>query len=130
MSFIKTSELPFTITFVDQFLDESLPAVASPEAKLAGFFKLRAGWYNGRGERISETAYRTARKLVRAARGGLIEAVDVFPRPDGGVTVAIYFSGRDLAFNVKPSGVIDVDSETDADFHSLGELSPTYLPIR
>jgi len=127
MNFIKTSESPFTIRFVDRFLDENLPAVSSPEAKLAEFLKLRAGWYNGRGEPISAVAFGIARKLLRAARGGIIEAADVFPRPDGGVTVAIYFSGRDLAFNIKPSGLVDVDSETDPDFPLLRELSAAHI---
>ena len=72
-------------------------------------------------------AFGIARKLLRAATGGIIEAADVFPRPDGGVTVAIYFSGRDLAFNIKPSGVVDVDSETDPDFPFLSELSAVHI---
>ena len=128
MRFTKTSESPFTIRFVEQFLDESLPAVSSPETKLVGFLKLKTDWYNGRGEPISEVAFRIARKLLRAASGGVgvIEATDVFPRPDGGVTVAVYFSKRDLAFNIKPTGLVDVDSEIDPDFPLLKGLSEAH----
>src|SRR5439155_15260078 len=122
MTFTKTSESPFTIRFVERFFDETLPAVSSPETKLVGFSKLRAGWYNGRGEPISTTAFRIAKKLLGVARGGAIDATDLFPRPDGGITVAVYFSNRDLAFNIKPTGLIDVDSETDPDFPFLKGL--------
>jgi hypothetical protein len=122
----KTFESPFTITFVGRFSDESLLAVSSPEAKLAGFPKLRAGWYNGRGELISDTALRIARKLLRAAHGGNIDATDVFPRPDGGVTLAVYYSNRDLAFNIKPTGLLDVDSETEPNFPLLKGLSEAH----
>jgi hypothetical protein len=127
MSFTKTAESPFMIRFVERFLDEDLPAISSPETKLVEFLRLRAGWYNGRGEPISEVAFRIARKLLRAASGGLIDATDVFPRPDGGVTVAVYSSRRDFAFNIKPSGLVDVDSETDSAFPLLKGLSEAHV---
>lgn len=125
MSFTKTSESPFTVLFTSRFFGGNLPL--SAEAKLAGFLKLQTGWYNGRGEPIQNSAFRAALKILRAARGGIIETTDVFPRADGGVTVAVYYSGRDLALNIKPNGSVDIDSETDPEFPHLEGLSLAHV---
>jgi hypothetical protein len=125
MNFTKTFESPFTVSYARRFLiDENF--LLSSETKLLGFLKLQPGWNNGRGQPISHTAFRAALRLLRDARGGIIEKTDVFPRADGGVTVAVYYSGRDLAFNVKPDGTVDIDSETEADFPILEGLSETH----
>jgi len=126
MNLTKTFESPFTTQFVERFSDENLPVASSPDAKLVGFLNLREGWYNGRGEPISKVAFRIARKLLAVATGDWIEATDVFPRPDGGITLALYFLNSDIAFNIKPSGVIDVDSETDENFPIVKELSEVH----
>jgi hypothetical protein len=125
-SIVKMSESPFEVRFVERFSDEIFSTVTSPESKLHDFLKLAPGWYNGRGERVSATAFRIARKLLGAAHGGIIDAADVFPRADGGVTVAVYYSNRDLAFNIKPTGLVDVDSETQPDFPFLEGLSEAH----
>jgi hypothetical protein len=126
MTLKKIFESPYTITPVERFFDETLPIVSSPESKLSGFARLRAGWYNGRGEPISNTALRIARKLLRVAHGGNIGSADVFPRPDGGITLAVYYWNRDLAFNIKPTGLLDIDSETQEDFPLLIGLSEAH----
>jgi|ERR1043166_6268721 hypothetical protein len=126
MTLTKTAEYPFSTRFVARFQDANLPLRASPEAKLVDFLRLAPGWYNGRGKPITKAAFRVARRLLRQATGGVIEATDVFPRRNGGITVAIYFSDRDLAFNIRPGGLIDVDSETDPDFPSLKGLSESH----
>src|SRR5438067_782655 len=124
MNFTKTSELPFSVFVTTRLLDEDLPL--SPQAKLFGFSKLKRGWSNGDGQPMSRTAFRIALRLLNAARGGIIEATDVFPRIDGGITLAVYYSGTDLAFNIKPSGTIDIDSETEPEFPLVEGLSTTH----
>jgi hypothetical protein len=127
MEFTKTSESPaFVAQFVHEFFDRELRAPLSPEAKLLGFQKLQAGWYSGRGNPIDEKAIRIAHRLLRCANGGIIDKADVFPHPAGGVTVAIYFSKRDLAFTIRPDGTVDVDSESDPNFPLLEGLSPSH----
>ncbi|MGI8821218.1 MAG: hypothetical protein ACR2ID_10185 [Chthoniobacterales bacterium] len=115
------SEFPFKVLFANQFVGQNMQS--TPDSKLIGFLNLAEGWYNGFGKRISNAAVGDALHIVRTANGGSITGTDVFPRPDGGVTVAVYFDRRDLAFNIKPDRTIDVDSETDANFPLLEKLS-------
>lgn len=89
--------------------------LAKMARKTAEFHQLRAGWYFGRGNKISSDAIGYAIFLLKLANAEGLWRCNVFPRVEGGVRIDFVQSGHEIEVSIDSDGVCSIAHDVGED---------------
>lgn len=77
-------------------------------ARLLEIKELKKGWYNGKGEAVTEKAYYEAYLLLCKYSEDELQGVGIYPLYDGGVIIE--FNNERIDIEISPDGTVEETS--------------------
>lgn len=87
-------------------ISEIFPNFRRAYARLLEIKELKKGWYNGRGEALTEKAYYEAYLLLCEYSEDELQGVGIYPLYDGGVIIEFNNNER-IDIEISPDGTVE-----------------------